>query len=90
MIHNDDNEYVDIDLNSSACEQVPRLEHINKLRAKRQNVRRPTIKQPQDKVELQPLEVTNNANDTVKPISNESNKNLKETSDEPIRQPIIR
>lgn len=47
MNHEDDLVNIEIDNDSQQ-----RLEHITKLRPKRPNVRRPTIRQPQNKIEL--------------------------------------
>jgi hypothetical protein len=83
-------EDVDIALLDNEMTTSLRLEHINKMRAKRQNVRRPTIKHLQTKIELSSddgisNEYKNYSDKSVIPIYESKNEIT-----EPSKPPVIR
>ena len=81
---------IEICLLDKEIEQLQRLEHINKMRAKRQNVRRPTIKHPQAKIESTSLDDLNNDYTDNNVSQAFESKNFKNEITEPIKEPIIR
>ena len=81
---------IEICLLDKEIEQLQRLEHINKMRAKRQNVRRPTIKHPQAKIESTSLDDLNNDYTDNNVSQAFESKNFKNEITEPIKEPLIR